>query len=82
MPPSDEMSCRDLVEFVTEYLEGTLPAEERRRFEEHLGLCPPCRTYLEQMRHTLRAVGSLPRESISEEARRTLLRLFRDWKKA
>jgi anti-sigma factor RsiW len=81
MAASDEMSCRDLVELVTEYLEGTLPPPDRLRFEEHLGMCPPCQTYLDQMRDTLRAVGSLPRESISDEARKALRRVFRDWKK-
>jgi predicted anti-sigma-YlaC factor YlaD len=81
MPASDEMSCRDLVDLVTEYLEGTLPAADRVRFEEHLGICPPCRTYLDQMRQTLRAMGTLPRESVPSEAREALRRAFRDWKK-
>ena len=81
MPPSDDMSCRDLVELVTDYLEKTLPEPDRVRFEEHLATCPPCRTYLEQMRQTIRAVGRLPRESISEDAKRGLLEIFRDWKK-
>jgi anti-sigma factor RsiW len=81
MPASDEMSCRDLVELVTEYLEGTLPASDRLRFEEHLGMCPPCQTYLDQMRHTLRAAGSLTRESMSDNARGALLHVFRHWKK-
>jgi anti-sigma factor RsiW len=81
MPGSSEMTCRDLVELVTEYLEGTLPAGDRARFEEHLGICPPCKTYLDQMRHTLRAVGSLPRDAVSDEAKQALLNVFRDWKK-
>jgi predicted anti-sigma-YlaC factor YlaD len=50
------MSCRELVELVTEYLEGTLDASDRARFEEHLEECEGCRTYLEQMRTTLRLV--------------------------
>lgn len=81
MPSSNEMSCQELVEVVTEYLEGTLPATDRARFEEHVAICPPCRTYLEQMRHTVRALGRLPRDSISEDAQRALLSVFRDWKK-
>lgn len=78
---SDEMSCRDLVELVTEYLEGTLPPADRARFEEHMGICPPCKTYLDQMRLTLHACGRLPRGALSDEARRALLEVFRDWKK-
>jgi anti-sigma factor RsiW len=81
MPAPDEMSCRDLVELVTEYLEGTLPAADRGRFEEHLGMCPPCQTYLDQMRQTLRAVGRLPRDAVSDDAKDAFLHVFRDWKK-
>jgi predicted anti-sigma-YlaC factor YlaD len=81
MPASDEMSCRDLVELVTEYLEGTMPAADRARFDEHLGMCPPCQIYLDQMRVTLRAMGRLPRDAVSSQAREALLRTFRDWKK-
>lgn len=81
MPSSNDMSCRDLVELVTEYLERTLPAPDRARFEEHLATCPPCEAYLEQMRQTIHAVGRLPREAISEDAMRGLLNVFRNWKK-
>jgi anti-sigma factor RsiW len=81
MAAPNEMSCRELVEVVTDYLEATLPAGDRRRLEEHLAECPPCRAYLEQMRHTIGALGRLPRESISDDAKRGLLDVFRDWKK-
>ncbi|HLZ38790.1 MAG TPA: zf-HC2 domain-containing protein, partial [Mycobacteriales bacterium] len=50
MRPGLEIDCQDLVELVTEYLEGTLPPELRRRFEDHLALCEGCDTYVEQMR--------------------------------
>jgi len=81
MPPSNEMSCRDLVELVTEYLEGTLPAADRVQFEEHLATCPPCEAYLQQMRQTIQAMGRLPRETISEDAMHGLLEIFRNWKR-
>jgi anti-sigma factor RsiW len=81
MAASNEMSCQELVELVTDYLEAALPAEERGRFEEHLAQCPPCRAYLVQMRQTIGALGRLPRESISDDAKRGLLDVFRDWKK-
>jgi len=76
------MSCKELVELVTEYLEGALPPRERARFEEHLSICAGCQTYLEQMRHTPRTLGQLTEESISSEARDALLQAFRNWKKA
>ena len=74
-----ERACRELVELVTDYLEGQLGPLERVRFEEHLTDCSGCRTYLEQMRQTLAALGRLPEESLSPEARDALLEAFRDW---
>lgn len=80
--PTEEMTCRELVELVTEYLEGMLAARDRKRFEEHLEKCAYCVTYLEQMRITIRALGRLPEESLSPPAREALLTAFRDWKAA
>ena len=75
------MSCKELVELVTDYLEDALPPEERRRFEEHLTLCHGCVNYVDQMRKTVVTVGGLHEESISPEARDALLNVFRDWKR-
>src|SRR5438105_10047774 len=74
------LACIELVELVTDYLEGSLSAEDRARFEAHLELCSGCRTYVEQMRQTIRALGRLPTESIEPAARERLLEVFRDWK--
>lgn len=76
-----EMACRELVELVTEYLEGRLPARERARFEAHISDCEYCATYLEQMRRTIRVLGRLPEESLSGEARQALLDAFRGWRR-
>lgn len=75
-----QMSCRELVTLVTEYLEGTLGAHDRRRFERHLSGCDGCTTYLEQMRETIRLAGTLRERDISPRAREELLAAFRDWK--
>ena len=75
-----EMTCQELVELVTEYLEGTLAPSERQRFEAHLGRCDGCTTYLEQMRHLIAALGRLTEESIPEQVKQNLLQAFRDWK--
>ena len=72
-----EMACRELVELVTDYLEDRLSPVDRARFEAHLAECEACRTYLEQFRQTIRALGRLPEESLSPEARDTLLAAFR-----
>jgi anti-sigma factor RsiW len=75
------MSCQELVELVTEYDEGTLPAADRARFDAHLGLCPPCVEYLAQMRRTIEAVGFVAPELERTPAMAELLHLFRDWKR-
>jgi anti-sigma factor RsiW len=74
-----EIACRELVELVTDYLEGRLPPDQRARFDAHLAECDGCTTYLEQMRQTIRALGRVPEESLSDEARDRLLEAFRDW---
>lgn len=81
MPHSRALSCNDLVELVTDYLEGSLSATDRARFEWHLQHCEPCRIHLDQMRQTIRALGRLPEESIPEHAKQVLLHAFRNWKK-
>jgi anti-sigma factor RsiW len=78
----DEMTCRELVEVITDYIEGTLPDDDRRRFEEHLGECPYCVSYLEQMRATIDTLGELREESLAPEVRNELLEAFRGWKQS
>jgi anti-sigma factor RsiW len=74
-----EMPCRELVERITDYLEDRLSPVDRARFEAHLAECEACRTCLEQFRQTIRALGRLPEESLSREARNALLDAFRGW---
>ena len=74
-------TCREVVEIITDYLEGTLPPDESQRLELHLVWCQACRTYLEQMRESIRLTGRLAGEAITEETRGELLRLFRDWRR-
>jgi anti-sigma factor RsiW len=73
--------CRELVELVTDYVEGTMPPDERQRFDEHLQLCYGCVNYVEQMRLTIAATGTLREDSVPPEARDALLNVFRDWKR-
>ena len=77
----DEMTCKELVELVTEYLEGTLAADLRTKMEGHLSRCNGCTNYLEQMRRTIRLTGQVREETLTSQQRDDLLRLFRDWKK-
>ncbi len=75
------MNCQELVELITEYLEGTLSAPDRARFEQHLSGCTGCRNYLAQMRQTIQLVGALTPEAIPLQEQNELLQLFSDWKK-
>lgn len=79
---NDEMSCKELVELVTEYFEETLSLAQRERFEAHLGTCSGCTNYLQQMRQTVRVLGKLTEEAIAPQAREELLQIFKSWKKA
>jgi anti-sigma factor RsiW len=76
-----DITCKEVVEIITDYLEGSLNPDDRRRFEDHLQDCSGCRTYLAQMRQTIRALGRLPKETVSLEIQEVLLHAFRDWKK-
>ena len=71
-------TCRELVELVTDYLEGALDRETRTRFDEHLALCPGCETYLEQMAETAARLGEIPVETLSVATQAVLLEAFRD----
>lgn len=79
-PSPHDLTCQELVELVTEYFEGALGQDDRRRFEEHIAVCPPCRMHLKQMRETIRLLGSLTEDNIEPQAREELLHAFRAWK--
>lgn len=74
------LSCQELVELITDYLEGALAPADTERFERHLDGCDGCTAYVEQMRATIAALGHLPPESLSSQAERKLLAAFRDWR--
>jgi len=78
---AEALTCRELVELVTEYLEGALSPEDRGRFDEHIAECVDCTAHLNQMRRTLRVVGHLTEGSVPAEARDALLTAFRDWRR-
>ena len=75
------ITCRELTELVTDYLEGRLSIGQRLRFEMHIGLCSHCRAYLRQMKQTIGSLGSLREDDIPEDVSQRLLARFREWKK-
>jgi anti-sigma factor RsiW len=74
------LTCSELVEIITEYVEGALSPADRERFDSHLDLCEGCRIYLDQLRLTMQAAGRLREESIPPRTREALLQAFRAWK--
>jgi anti-sigma factor RsiW len=80
MADPDELSCQELVELVTDYVEGTLSPADQARFESHLGVCADCHHYLGQMRQTILLVGALAEQDIPNDAKERLIYAFRSWK--
>jgi anti-sigma factor RsiW len=75
--PPTTIPCRQLVELVTDYFEGTLPGDARIAFERHLALCDGCTAYVEQMRLTLRVAERVTPAPVDPRVERALLDAFR-----
>ena len=82
MIDTQSLSCQELVELVTDYLEGALDDRDLRAFERHLAACDGCTEYVAQLRTTIRLVGTLTPDDLSQDAETTLLQAFRDWKRS
>jgi anti-sigma factor RsiW len=79
MAQAEDLTCAELVELVTDYLENALPPQERERFEEHLTICEGCVNYVDQMRTTIELTGRLRVDDLSPEVAAELVGAFRDW---
>jgi anti-sigma factor RsiW len=75
-----ELTCKELVELVSDYFEDALPPDERARFEAHLQKCDGCDRYVEQMHQTILALGALNQDAVPPEAQEKLLQVFRDFR--
>lgn len=76
-----EMTCQELVELITDYLEGALSAKDHARFEAHLDECDGCATYVDQLRTVIRLTGTITEESLPPDAQERLLTAFRTWRR-
>jgi predicted anti-sigma-YlaC factor YlaD len=72
--------CQEVVELITDYLEGALDSEQVAALEAHLSLCGPCRDYVEQMRQTIAVMGRVPTETLTDDAKADLLAAFRGYR--
>jgi anti-sigma factor RsiW len=73
----DTIRCAELVEVISDYLEGALPPNQRKEVEYHLARCPGCANYVEQMRQTIRLSGKLKEEPIPEDVSSRMVEAFR-----
>ncbi len=74
-----ELTCQELVELVTAYLDGDLEPDRADLFEQHVAVCPGCETYLHQMEKTASLLGEIPVETLTDEMQATLLETFREF---
>ena len=77
-----EIPCQQVVEMISDYLEGALSAQERHRLDHHLAGCPPCSTYLTQTRETVGLSGRLVPGDLSPEMQREFTEIYRRWRAA
>ena len=78
----EPISCQEIVELVTDYLEGAMSPGDVARFDHHLSLCEGCVFYVDQIRMTIAAVGRIGEEDVPPEVRDDLVAAFRDFKRA
>ena len=78
--PRGDLTCRQAVGLVTDYLEGALTARQRRRFEAHLARCPDCPEYLAQMRAIVALAGSITPDDLTPGLREGFVSVYRRWR--
>jgi anti-sigma factor RsiW len=81
MTTQRSLTCQELVELVTDYLDGALSPGDREAFEAHIAGCTNCRVYLEQFRRTIALAGTLQESDVSTDAAEALLGHFAEWKR-
>lgn len=74
------MNCRQVVELMTDYIEGDLSTVDRARFEDHIAGCDGCRAYLAQLQTARRIMGKLADEPVPAGVEKELLEAFRSWR--
>ncbi|MGH2659614.1 MAG: anti-sigma factor family protein [Actinomycetota bacterium] len=80
MSTPEALTCKELVELITDYLDGALSERDRFRLEDHFAVCDGCAAHLEQMRTTIELTGRLTEGEIPADGKQELLGVFRAWK--
>jgi anti-sigma factor RsiW len=76
----DHITCQELVELVTDYLDGALTPDVATAFEQHMNFCDGCVTYVDQIRVSVASAGRVAEDEVPAEARDRLMSAFRDWR--
>ena len=79
---AEHISCQEVVELVTDYLEGALPGDRTALFEQHLNFCEGCVWYVDELRTTVSRLGEIREEHVPPDTRERLLNAFRDWNRS
>jgi anti-sigma factor RsiW len=77
---ADDLICRELVEVITDFVEGAMSDADRTRFEHHLGACAGCTAVMSQFRTTIEVTGRLTEDKVSEAQRDAMREVFRGWR--
>ena len=78
--PAPRLTCREVVELVTDHHEHRLAPHERARVDEHLRACPDCAAYVDQLKATIGTVGRLREDDVAGEMLDQLVAAFRGWR--
>lgn len=81
MSRPQELTCRELVELLTAYLDGSMPADDVARVDAHLVGCDGCTNALAQLRDTIRVAGTLTEDEVGDPQREELRAVFREWRR-
>jgi anti-sigma factor RsiW len=78
--PADDLTCKELVEVITDYFDGAMPDADRSRFERHLAECSGCTAVVSQFRTTIEVAGRLTEEQVTPGQREAMRDVFRRWR--
>jgi anti-sigma factor RsiW len=80
MTTEADVTCREVVELLSDYLDDAIPAPDRARLDAHLAGCVGCSAALEQLRETIRVTGTLTEEQVGQEQLEPVRSVFRAWR--
>lgn len=75
------LSCKDITDLLTDYLEGQMSFADRMQIKMHLAMCGHCRNYVDQLKLTVDSCGRIPEPEVDEHLEQELLSVFRDWRR-